>query len=42
MPAYALAVEIIAELLGTSAASKEGAEPGDPRAGAAAGAGEER
>ncbi len=40
MPAYALAVEIIAELLETPAASKGDAEPGARRAGAAADAGE--
>ena len=40
MPAYALAVEIIAELLETPAASKGDAEPDARRAGAAADAGE--
>ena len=40
MPAYALAIEIIAELLETPAASKGGAETGARRAGAAADAGE--
>lgn len=36
MPAYALAIDIVAELLETPAASKEGAEQGGPQAGAAA------